>query len=942
VIAMRRVRLGVVRPFAGALLFAALVTTGAPAKAFQPAERIEHEDARGFDWIVRPSTSDGSKVGDAPREFVGAHGGRWRQRSFGPGGQFRHLWGSGVEVDEAAVLDPAVAARVAGDFWYEHAYLLPPDVSADDLELLANARVGDTRYVSHRQTVHGRAVEGASVFLAIKYGRVVWLGVRCFGDVQAPSSPRIGPQRASGIARQHVAPRDAAARIEDATLVVVANHDGVASGLAYRVEVVASTGGRWTVYVDARDEDVVAVRDERRFLQASIELEHHDRHVGNPALIASTAPYLWTWTDDGHGYTDDQGRLSDSHESTTAFLRCAGQYTRLFSVVSSDVVATTPTLVDGDVYLWQADDPEYDQAQLDVYRFAVDAHDFTADLVDDVEWLDGPVAAYVNVAATCNAHYDGAINFYRSGDGCNNTGMIADVVYHEFGHGFHIHSMIPGVGAYYWDTGEAYADTLSFLMTGDSVIAPHFFTGGGAVRDVEPDRVYPSDLVGECHTDGLILGGAIWDLRKRLIDDLGEEAGAALVADLFGQMVKTSTDMVSAWEAAIVADDDNGDLSDGTPHYCAITESFALHGLAEAEVEALAVDFTPLQHGAQPGDDLPIEVLVSGGVDCSGEERLGEMRLLYSLDGGVSWVTQPLSEGDTGRYAGSLPTGASGTTVLYRIEADRLADGSVLTLPDNEAEPYYELYVGELFEIECDTLAYSGEWSHGADSWQWGGPEAGSGDPGAAYSGHFVWGNDLGGGGVGGDGAYTPNETAVLHSPEFDLATHSHVRLRFQRWLRVEDGYFDQARVEVNGEVVWSNAVGGGELHHLDRQWIPVDLDISEWAGCCEDVQLSWVLESDGGLEFGGWTIDDVCLYSTTDGTSAPWAPAGDGTPGDADPETPWSPCDVPLQELYPPFVPESANAGCTCPQLASTAPGLPTAALLLLMGTSLVQRRRR
>ena len=44
----------------------------------------------------------------------------------------------------------------------------------------------------------------------------------------------------------------------------------------------------------------------------------------------------------------------------------------------------------------------------------------------------------VNLNQTCNAFYsttNGSINFYRSGGGCRNTGEIAAVFDHEWGHG---------------------------------------------------------------------------------------------------------------------------------------------------------------------------------------------------------------------------------------------------------------------------------------------------------------------------------------------------------------------------------------------------------------------------------------------------------------------------------------------------------------------------
>ena len=100
--------------------------------------------------------------------------------------------------------------------------------------------------------------------------------------------------------------------------------------------------------------------------------------------------------------------------------------------------------------------------------------------------------------------------------------------------------------------------------------------------------------------------------------------------------------------------------------------------------------------------------------------------------------------------------------------------------------------------------------------------------------------------------------------------------------LNVQDGEHDHASISVNDNEVWANAASGAEngwVHHQDREWMLVDLDITEFAAEQSDVQVSWKLESDGELNLGGWNIDDVCVYgellpddttseSTSDSTS--------------------------------------------------------------------------
>ena len=98
--------------------------------------------------------------------------------------------------------------------------------------------------------------------------------------------------------------------------------------------------------------------------------------------------------------------------------------------------------------------------------------------------------------------------------------------------------------------------------------------------------------------------------------------------------------------------------------------------------------------------------------------------------------------------------------------------------------------------------------------------------------------------------------------------------LRFRRWLTVEDGIFDQARVRANGTELWVNPVGN---HTLDTAWSLVELDLSAFDGN-PSVTIEFSMQSDGGLTFGGWNIDDVeivTLSATVGGTGTSYCTAG-------------------------------------------------------------------
>jgi hypothetical protein len=45
-------------------------------------------------------------------------------------------------------------------------------------------------------------------------------------------------------------------------------------------------------------------------------------------------------------------------------------------------------------------------------------------------WLKQQLSANVNINSSCNAYWNGSLNFYKSGGGCSNTAEIAAVADH--------------------------------------------------------------------------------------------------------------------------------------------------------------------------------------------------------------------------------------------------------------------------------------------------------------------------------------------------------------------------------------------------------------------------------------------------------------------------------------------------------------------------------
>lgn len=286
-----------------------------------------------------------------------------------------------------------------------------------------------------------------------------------------------------------------------------------------------------------------------------------------------------------------------------------------------------------------------------------------------------------------------------------------------------------------------------------------------------------------------------------------------------------------------------------------------------AEPVDLLVEHTPLADTADAGGPYPV---VADVVPVDGSPIVG-VDLVWRVDG-APWQTAPLMPGNApDAWVGSIPGVAPSGLVEYHVvgtNADGFSDWQPAGPAPGDVNHAFEVgSVTTLFAEDFDGPTDAG-WTHvelaTQDDWQRGVPTGKAGDPGAAYSGSNVWGNDIGPSGFNGE--YQSNVSNYLESPSIDCSSGADLQLRFARWLTVEDATYDQATITVDGAQVWQNPVGGGTDHLIDTAWTIETIDVSAQADGDPDVRVRFALESDGGLEFGGWNIDDVSLRTLSDG----------------------------------------------------------------------------
>lgn len=174
-----------------------------------------------------------------------------------------------------------------------------------------------------------------------------------------------------------------------------------------------------------------------------------------------------------------------------------------------------------------------------------------------------------------NAWSDGSsINFCSSGQGYVNT-AFQSVIHHEYGHHV-VDCGGSGQDAY----GEGMSDCHSMLTVDDPVLGYGFAGNCNAgIRTGDNDFQYP--CTGEIHECGQLLSGCVWSTRNELyitepVDYLSIISNLTVNSILLHQGGAITPQICVDF---LTLDDDDSDLTNGTPHFTEITTGFGAHNM---------------------------------------------------------------------------------------------------------------------------------------------------------------------------------------------------------------------------------------------------------------------------------------------------------------------------------------------------------------------------
>ncbi len=744
-----------------------------------------------------------------------------------------------VEV-AGAVANAAIAERAARAFIAAHTDVLAPGA---ELVVISNRLDGKVRTVGFRQVVHGSRVIGGELGVVFERDRLFAVSSSVFPDVPAAAAPRASTQAEANATRWLAAAGHAAtvtATGERAILPLVRAADDISYAVVDVLDARA-TSQRWEVYA-LPDGTPLARRATIMHATGTLTFDAGVRYATGTRMAYPAE--LANLTVDGVAtVTAADGTFSWAGAAAATAIPSATGSQVVVVDYNGNPVTDMLDAEPGGTVAWSRATEEFADSQLSTYVYATIAKARARTFAPGLEaWLAQPMNFYVNEPQTCDAYSTGTeVHLFSADATCQNTGRLADVVFHEFGHCVHFNSIIAGMGLFQPRLSEGLADFNAANINEDSGVGRGLDYTDAPFRDIDPigyERVWPEDSDPDPHITGEIVSGALWDLRKALIVELGHDAGVAATEQVFVGVMQRASDVPTSYMAALIGDDDDGDLGNGTPHFCAIQRAFGRHGLAS--------DYQPTTIGTAQlaGSTISIPITTPTG-------GRGPAQPATAVSVTINGVADPIAlVANDGTWSGDLPALPAGTIVQYTVTV-AFDDGDETILPNNAADPWAELLVGPTTPIACQPFDSDPMWATTGTlggEWQFGVPRsAPEGDPANAATGVQVFGTALTA------NYYQPADTTTATMPVVDSSHYDRAFLAYQRWLSVEDGANDQATIAIDGAVAWANDV---TLDHIDRQWQLHVLELTPGPHA-----ITWQLTSDSdSIELGGWTLDDVCI----------------------------------------------------------------------------------
>lgn len=789
-------------------------------------------------------------------------------------GTMQRAFGKPIKINGYNYIDGSNVKQAAEKFLNDNASMLGIDVR--NVKFIRASKVLNKWYVSYIQTYEGIDVLLSEIELRIsENGNVFAMGIVFYDDIKVSTKPQISTTEAANYAANglKVYENDYIIQTKHKNYILPVMKDGkISYHLVYSIDIYQpSEPARYQTFVDAGTGEILWRYN--TIHQATTEINAKGSIKKRSPLdnfVTDSFEDLYIIIGKDTLITDNKGTVkANITQATDINVTLEGPWCKV--IINDQGMGKNKyqgTITPGLKHQIEWEDNNSHKFERILFYHTNKVHNWIKAIDPNFIGMDYQVKVNLRFqGSSANAFWDGeSITFIALS---NNQFKMAEgpaVIYHEYGHGIN-QKLYQQLGAPYGmlnaACNEGMADLNSSLILDEAEMGIGVFASepNRYIRTLNNKIIYPDSLKGESHYDGQILGGAFWDLRMMTSLDYAKRIAHFTK---YGLPDDPNTGLAfSEWFfETLIADDDDGNLTNGTPNFTKILAAFNNHGIGTALYLSTTFDHKPIndtQNSKYPyKTDFTLFTLPFEGI------TLDSVYLVYSTDNLYTLNTVPAILQDDGKYIVEIPPQPAGTIVKYYFTAIDPFTNKKLTLSSqfNEFKPYSFLvgFKRQIFhDFEDESAGFTvGDVNDNATTGKWERAKPNEIDF-RPYGSNIVLqtgSNHTPGGkhcyvtGAGGNVQnyiqFMPNGRTTLISNSYDLSKKNKPILRFWYWMQ----NLPRVVAQLIGkfEVFTSNNDGNSWILIFSQSkpyanWEKVDIPITELIKATDKMKFKFVVD---------------------------------------------------------------------------------------------------
>lgn len=644
-------------------------------------------------------------------------------------------FGKGIQITEITEINENNIRSAADSFIKKYSNVLGSNNS--DLKFISSRQIDGHWYVSYSQSTGGMDIINSRLDLRIfKNGKVSAFFSKLYPDVKLQSG-KLSAKQAEEISTKGLTLNNGNYKVECNSkqyILPIENFGSVIYVPVYQVYIrVYGEPRHYLAYIDADNGTILRRVNLITDLQTTGNLKGFIK-MHNSLENDTLAAFYGSYINSGSNtiITEDDGSFGLNLLSNATYtFNFDSYYGKLISDYGKTLSKVYFQIIAGEENPLQLNDNNSHLIERTTFYHINKVHAFYKELDPNVEVADRKtyLSLYWHYSVdNAYSNFD-SIVFLNAASTTMNLALTPEVVYHEYGHSYtnllYKELSDNAISRLYNSTiHEGLADLSAALVSGSPKMGLGAFVGypDSAFRVLDNTLRYPEGMHGESHYDGQIISGAYWDLWQAVsrdyVNHLVQRVKYGMPDDL-----NTGLAFYKFFVETLVADDDDGDLSNGTPHDEAIITSFDNHGIGMDLHAKLNFSHTQSARNIAVGTAYKADFTLNMLKIKSYEFK--DISLVYSTD---SWETKnkiSASKVSDGKYTVTIPEQPDGTLISYYFEAVHPLSGASVKFAsgvEDSSKYFYSVNYENAYHLSDDYQT----WTVGAaedaafdGKWEW-------------------------------------------------------------------------------------------------------------------------------------------------------------------------------------------------------------------------------